>query len=97
MEFDDDFEFSYIKKKPPYSPDLHLKTAIRRYEREMFLQGFCKRNIPIHFPVKKSVVAYEKFQHKPTGILKIESEFSYKTLLNPCLSVNGKGEIHKKS
>lgn len=91
MEFDDDFEFSYIKKKPPYSPDLHLKTAIRRYEREMFLQGFCKRNIPIHFPVKKSVVAYEKFQHKPTGILKIESEFSYKTLLNPCLSVNGKG------
>lgn len=91
MDLESDIDLFYTRKKPPYSPDLHLKTAIRNYERQMFIDGFCRKNIPIHFPVRKSISAYERFTNKPTGLLKIDSEYSYHKLLNPCLSKHGKG------
>ncbi|UHR49718.1 MAG: RNA-dependent RNA polymerase [Hangzhou lispivirus 1] len=91
MEDDNDFDQFYTRKKPPYSPDLHLKTAIRIYERETFIKGFSKQDIPIHFPIRKSILAYCKFPNKPTGLLRQDSEHSYKLLMNPCLSQTGKG------
>lgn len=97
MEYEEDFDQFYARKKPPYSPDLHLKTAIKSYEREMFIQGYGGEDKPIHFPVKKSIDAYKKYQKKPTGILDMMSEHSYRTLLNPCLSHNGKGYKYTRS
>nr|WKV33857.1 MAG: RNA-dependent RNA polymerase [Riboviria sp.] len=89
----DEDEDLYIKKtKPPYSPDLHLKTAIKSYEREMFLSGISNEDKPIQFLVSKSVRAYNNSLIRiSSGRIRIDSEFTYGHLLNPQLTRTGKG------
>lgn len=87
MEEDNDDDISSFREKSPYSPDLHLKTANKPYERDMFINGILEANVPIHYPVKLSVEAYKRYTLKPVWILRKDSETTYGTLLTPELMI----------
>lgn len=71
--------------KSPYYPDLHLKTAIRKYNRENFIKHLKNHDYPVDPDTKKSV---EQFKltgpNRPTRLLS-GSEKLYSRLLRPTL------------
>ncbi|QPL15300.1 RNA-dependent RNA polymerase [Hemipteran arli-related virus OKIAV95] len=88
MSYDFSFEESDTDRggiKSPFSPDLHLKTAIRKYDREMLIDRLVDEKSPSPLFIRQSAVTLNKnpiFRNKP---IIIDSEKYYHILLNPIL------------
>lgn len=70
----------------PYSADLHLKTAIKKDTRVMFIEYLENEKTNVTVEIKKSCFQYHLYKNHTTGDLFMDSEQLYGELLTPKLT-----------
>lgn len=79
-------ELSTSTAKQPYYPDLHLKSAIREYDRVFFSQWFLDDTIPCPISAKNSALSWSTSSDNNGNQIRIDSELMYGKLFEPILA-----------
>lgn len=82
-------QFGSSSKNLPYSPDIHLKTAIRIYERQLFIGRINESESPAPPAIRFSADELKSYFYQHDSTFSINSEDYYGYILTPKLSRKG--------
>lgn len=82
-------QFGSSSKNLPYSPDIHLKTAIRIYERQLLIGRINESESPAPPAIRFSADELKAYFYQHESTFSINSEDYYGYILTPKLSRRG--------
>lgn len=87
--------YAQSAKDLPYSPDIHMKTAVRVYERQLLIDRIRDSNSPAPPYVRFSVEELKRFFYDQPKSFSISTEDFYGRILSPKLTHKGLAQSEK--